>query len=619
MLEGMARALARRGPDAGGIWADGRCGLAHRRLSIIDLAASHQPMALASSHTALAYNGEIYNYRDLRQELNGLGASFETAGDTEVVVRVLEQEGEAGLRRLDGMFAFAAWDRLEQRILLARDPAGEKPLFYARPRPDLLVFGSEIKALLEHPEVARELDLDGLRQVLRFRSVYGTRTLYRDVCQLEPGSWLSFGSAGLRCGRFWDLRAEAEACRDELRGASERELVERGRALLTSSVRNRLVADVPVGAFLSGGLDSSLIVASIVGCRRPDEPTYTFSVGFAGDRDSELPHARRVADALGTTHTEVPLTEADYMSELTELTGCRDAPLSEPADLAIARMSRVARERVKVVLSGEGSDEVFCGYPKYRFASAPGWLRFGLRRLGATRAQRVARWARLDVRRVEVAVRALTQPSELDRLVQWFSYLERSQLDGLLPGLEWSEAQWRATCSFQRAALEAFAGEPPAARMQGVDFLTWLPGNLLERGDRMTMASGLEARVPFLDKKLIAFGFALDPRFKIRGRVLKWIVREWARDVLPPAIVERPKWGFRVPLAEWFRGSLRDTLNDYLRAPRGLCGRFGTPAAISELLDAHDGGRVDANLALWTLLAAEVWYQDVFLGRDRGQ
>jgi asparagine synthase (glutamine-hydrolysing) len=454
--------------------------------------------------------------------------------------------------------------------------------------------------------------------VLRFRSVYGTRTLYRDVCQLEPGSWLDFGSEGLRRGRFWDLHTEADVCREALRGASERELVERGRALLTSSVRNRLVADVPVGAFLSGGLDSSLIVASMVACRRPDEPTYTFSVGFAGDRDSELPHARRVADALGTTHTEVPLTEADYMSELADLTGCRDAPLSEPADLAIARMSRVARERVKVVLSGEGSDEVFCGYPKYHFASAPGWLLLGLRSLGAARMQRVAGWARLDPRRTEVALRALTQPSELDRLVQWFSYLERSQLTALLPGLEWSETQWTSTCASQRAALDAFSDHPPAARMQGVDFHTWLPGNLLERGDRMTMASGLEARIPFLDKELIAFGFALAPRFKIRGRVLKWIVREWARDVLPRSIVERPKWGFRVPLAQWFRGSLRDTLNDYLRSPRGLCGRFGTPAAISELLGAHDGGRVDANLALWTLLAAEVWYQDVFLDRDRG-
>jgi asparagine synthase (glutamine-hydrolysing) len=617
VLQAMTRALGRRGPDASGILEDGVCGLAHTRLSIIDLAGSPQPMRFADSDIALVFNGEIYNYLQLRDEAQAKGEYFSTQGDTEVLLRWVGRQWDRSLPRFDGMFAFAAWDRRRRLLLLGRDAIGEKPLFYATPRPGLLVFGSEVKAVLEHPEVDAGLDEDALRQVLRFRAVYGDRSLHRGVHQLAPGHFLEFSATGVRMGRFYHLQEEARSAKEQVAGMDEDALLARGERILRESVAERLIADVPVGAFLSGGLDSSLIVALMRQIRPPDQEVQTFSVGFRNDRFSELPFARIVADAIGTRHTEVQLTEQKYAERFAELTACRDAPISEPADVAVAEMSRIARQTVKVVLSGEGSDEVFCGYPKYRFASASRMLRDSLRWLGPHRAAWVAGKLGMDARRALVAARALAHPHELDRIVQWFSYLDRSDLLRLLPGLRWTPEDWAGTVTAQESALRQADGVAAAERMQMVDCLTWLPGNMLERGDRMTMAEGLEARVPFLDKELVAFGLALPPRLKIRGKVLKWIVRRWAAQWLPPAIFNRPKWGFRVPLAEWFRGHLRAMLHDYLTAHDGLCATYGNRPAIDALLEEHQSGRIDANLSLWTLFSAEVWYREVYLVRNR--
>ncbi|MBI3843454.1 MAG: asparagine synthase (glutamine-hydrolyzing) [Planctomycetes bacterium] len=615
ILESMTRSLRHRGPDASGVLVDGPCGLAHTRLSIIDLEGSAQPMRVAASAIALVFNGEIYNYRELRSKLVSAGIGFETNGDTEVLLRCVDGEWTDALSRFDGMFAFAAWDRVRERLLLARDPFGKKPLFFATPSRGTLVFGSEIKAVLQHPAVDRELDADALRQALRFRAVYGVRSLYRGVRQLEPGCFIEFDADGVRAGRYFDLSEQVALARETMHGLDDDALVREGGRIFEGAVRKRLIADVPVGAFLSGGLDSSLVVAVMRALRAPEEEVRTFSVGFRNDPGDELPHARLVAQTLGTRHTEVPLTESDYQSSFADLTACRDAPISEPADLAIARMSEVARRTVKVVLSGEGSDEAFCGYPKYAFARMPGALRAGIRFLGPERVATFAARLGLDRRRALVAARALAPTNELSRLVQWFSDFDRMTLRTLLPGLDWSDDNWRETTRSQREALDRTRriGASAVVRMQAVDCLTWLPCNLLERGDRMTMAAGLEARVPFLDKQLVPFGLALPDRFKVRGRTLKWIVRQWARDRIPPSIVRRPKWGFRVPLASWFRGDMRPMLFDYLTNPRGVCGTWGDSRRVQALLESHDSGRADASLALWTLLATELWYQDVFL------
>jgi asparagine synthase (glutamine-hydrolysing) len=283
--------------------------------------------------------------------------------------------------------------------------------------------------------------------------------------------------------------------------------------------------------------------------------------------------------------------------------------------VAIAEMSRVARESVKVALSGEGADEIFAGYPKHAYADPPWVLQKALAILQPQLAARLAGLLGMDRRRALVAFRAIAGASEVERLVQWFSYFDRDGLRSMFPGLGWSDADMSHTVATHAAALAECAGEAPLFRMQAVDFATWLPGNMLERGDRMTMAEGLEVRPPFLDKELVAFGLALPDRLKVRGRVGKWIVRQWAKEFLPAEIIDRTKWGFRVPLALWFRGPLRDMLHGYLTRTDGLIGRYGDKAAIAELLRAHDSGEVDASESLWTLLTAEVWYCDVYLAR----
>jgi asparagine synthase (glutamine-hydrolysing) len=418
-------------------------------------------------------------------------------------------------------------------------------------------------------------------------------------------------------GRFFDLHSAVDRMREELQSLEPEDIMRRGQGLLEDSVRSRLIADVPVGAFLSGGLDSSLIVSLIRGACGRSQDFRTFSVGFRNDTNSELPFARQVARHLKTHHTEVHLDEDDYVSKFAHLTARRDAPLSEPADLAVAKMSAVAKESVKVVLSGEGADEVFCGYPKYWLVRAPWLLRYSVRVLGATRAARLAQCLGVERRRALIAAKALAMPSELERLSSWFTYLDRSTLRVLLPGLGWSEGEWEQTMADQAAVLMQ-NWRDPVVRMQAVDCLTWLPENLLQRGDRMTMAVGLELRVPFLAKDLVAFGLALESSMKIRGRSLKHIVRRWSDRRVPEMVLRRPKWGFRVPLGSWFRAGMRDMVFDYLTSDRGICGTYGDRRRIGRLLKDHDRNGTDASLELWTLLTNEVWYQDVFLaGRGR--
>lgn len=615
VLTAMTSALAHRGPDGHGVHINGACGLAHARLSIIDVEGSPQPMAPPASAISLVYNGELYCYRELRDELLSQGAPFLTKGDTEVILRALERSGPQALTKFDGMFAIGAWDAEREVLLLARDPLGEKPLFYATPEPGVLVFGSEVKVLLEVASVDRDLNQDALRQAVRFQAVYGDRSLHAGVQQLEAGCFLEFSRNGVKHGRFFDLVEEASTARRHASGRSDADLVREGRELFMESVDQRLIADVPVGSFLSGGLDSSLIVAAMRRLLGPDAEIRTFSVGFEGDPYSELPFAQMVADALHTQHEPVLVGPESYIQRLTRLSEVRDAPVSQPADVAIAEMSAVAARSVKVVLSGEGADEVFAGYPKYTMANAPLALAGPINAFGVERAARLAGRLGINSNRAATALRALGQPDEIGRVVQWFSHLDRRDLQTLFPGLGWSDAAWDATTERQAAVLERTSGGSQLLRMQMADCLTWLPGNMLERGDRMTMAQGLEMRPPFLDKELVAFGLGLPDRLKVRGGVGKWIVRRWANELLPPETVGRKKWGFRVPLDLWFRGPLRPMLSDYVSSSRSLSSTYGDRSAIDRLIERHVTAEVDADIALWTLLSVEIWYQDVYLRR----
>lgn len=617
VLLAMTTALARRGPDDSGILIEGACGLAHTRLSIIDVEGSPQPMGFADSDLVIVYNGETYNYQELRAELLALGAPLHTMGDTEVMLRWLGREWTSAIPRFDAMFAFGAWDKRNERLLLARDAVGEKPLFYATPRPGLIVFGSESKALLEHPEVGAQLNEDALRQALRFRAVYSESRLHGGIQKLEAGCYLEFSRDGLKIGRHHSLKAEVDKSRARNAGASEQDLINRGREIFMDSVRERLIADVPVGAFLSGGLDSSLIVAAMRKLRADNAEIRTFSVGFEGDPFTELPFAEQVANQFKTVHQSIAIGPESYIARLSELTWVRDGPVSQPADVAIAEMSRLARQSVKVVLSGEGADEVFAGYPKHAYADAPWALRKALALVGPDRSARLLGILGGDARRAQVAFRALAGRDEIDRLVQWFSYFDREDLRTLMPGLGWSDSDFAKTTEAQAAALAEFSSDTALCRMQATDYATWLPENMLERGDRMTMAEGLEVRPPFLDKELVAFGMGLPDDLKVRRGVGKWIVRQWAHDMLPAQIIARRKWGFRVPLDRWFRGPMREMLYDKLTRADGLVASYGNPVAVRNLIDAHCQGRIDASESLWTLLTAEIWFSDVYLERMR--
>jgi asparagine synthase (glutamine-hydrolysing) len=612
LLWEMTRRLRRRGPDANGVLSRGPCGLAHTRLSIIDPEGGAQPMDFPPSPLSLVYNGEIYNFQACRKHLQRQGHVFETASDTEVLYRGLEWRWRDILPHLEGMFAFGAWDRRRGALLLARDPIGEKPLFYAAPAPGVLVFASEIKAVLAHPAVDRAIDADALREVLRFGALYGARSLHRGVRQLEPGCFLQFDRSGLESGRYFDLIAESARSAPRLARLADRALVGEGRAMFMRAVERRLAADAPVGAFLSGGLDSSLVAAAMRKLRGPGEAPHTFSVGFRGDPHSELGFARTVADSIGSRHHALVVGPEDFLRRWVELSAHRDSPLGEPAEIAVAELSRLARRWVKVVLSGDGADETFGGYPKYALANAPGVLRAGLRILGADNAGRLARLVGIRPSRAVIACRAIAQTRELDRMLEWFSDGRRRELRALLPGLDWSEEAWSRTMTAQADALARIEVGSPMARMQIVDCLTWLPGNMLEQADRMTMAEGLELRAPFLDRDLVAFALALPDRLKVRIGSRKWMVRQWGRGLLPTRILWRRKWGFRVPLDAWFRGPLKAMLLAYTLDGDGFCASHGDKAAIERLIRRQLSGEADRSRLLFTLLSTEIWYRHVY-------
>ena len=597
VLEAMANSIAHRGPDASSIWLDDRAGLVHTRLSIIDLGHSHQPMKIENS--VLTFNGEVYNYSSLRESLNP--SNFRTNGDTEVLLRGLREHGFDFLSSIDGMFAFGLWDSEQGSLHLARDRYGKKPLFYAVPRKGLLVFGSEPKAILQHPEVGDELDMDALRQVVKHRAVYGSHSLYRNIHQVSAGESIIWDGERLARSKWYDA---TQIARLRERDFSLDEL----ESTFMDSVAARLVSDVPVGSFLSGGIDSSLVVAAM---RRlqPDQDIHTFSVSFAGDPDDEHTFASSVAERFGTCHHRVMVGEADFISDMARYSWLRDAPLSEPADLAVARMSGLAREHVKVVLSGEGADEAFAGYPKYQLAQIPKLVLPLLRAVPPVAAAKLADILGMSGRRALVAINALQGKSEIDRISRWFAAGSAENLASLFPGLS---CVGRSESSPQVAAFRRIEHVTSDAvrRMQFVDLETWLPGNLLERGDRMTMAEGLEARMPFMSESMISLGLSLKAQAKCSFRVTKKPLRLLAGKMVGEDIARRRKWGFRVPLADWFRSDLGEFLADHLEASDSFVKEFGDPAVAHSLLREHRAGDTDQHMVLWVILACEVWYQN---------
>ncbi|MBI5711343.1 MAG: asparagine synthase (glutamine-hydrolyzing) [Candidatus Eisenbacteria bacterium] len=598
-LEGAAAALAHRGPDDQGFHAEPGVGLAFRRLAIVDLVSGAQPLANEDGTVWIAYNGEIYNHAGLRRELEAKGHRFRTRSDTEAIVHAYEEWGERCLERLRGMFAFALWDRKARRLFVARDRLGIKPLYWARAG-NSWVFASEIKALFAFPGVAREVHRPGVVEHLTSRYVGSPATLFAGIEKLPPAHHLTVDARGVAIRRWWEVDWEPKSDPGEDAALAELE------ARLTESVRLRLMSDVPLGALLSGGVDSSVVVA--LAARLIPRPVQTFSVGFdAPGPCSELPYARTVAAHLGTEHREIVVGAEDVARELPRLAWHQDEPVSEPAAIPTFLVARLARETVTVVLTGEGGDELFAGYPKYAFdplarrvAGLPAPLRALLLDGAVDRLP-------FRFRKLQVVGRSARFRDESERYAAWFAGFAGAERRRLLgPALRDHEAA--AVRAFRRA-LESSRATRPLDRMLDVDLRLWLPDDLLMKMDKMSMAASIEARVPLLDHPLVEWAARLPDRYKVRGYQGKVLLKRLARKLVPREVVDRPKVGFTVPLAPWFRGPLRDLLCDTLLGPSCLQRGYYDPAVLRAYVEDHVRGRRDRSRELWTLLTLELWHR----------
>ena len=606
-VESMRDVIAHRGPDDAGLYVDERAALGHRRLSIIDLAAGHQPIANEDGSVWVVYNGEIYNHADVRAELEAAGHRYRTRSDTETIVHAYEEWGDACVDRFRGMFAFAIWDVARKRLLLARDRLGVKPLYWTLAGGRLL-FGSEIKAILRSGLVRAEANEHLLPELLSTRYISGTQTLFRGIHRLLPGHVLVYenGAVTIRC--YWDVPVGRPS---DAAALSTREAIHRFRSMLEESVRLRLMADVPLGMFLSGGLDSSAIAALMAGAI--DRPVKTFSVAFAHRAYSELDYARQVATAIRADAHEIVINEADFFGALPRLIWHEDEPVAHPSSVPLYFVSALAREHVKVVLTGEGSDELLAGYGKYprgivnwRAAGAYGvvpapirdWVsRHAVPALPGT----LGRYAR----RSFLAVPRTPEAMFFDTFAAIGLQRQRTLLSPHMVERVTPENAYGPS----RAYFETPNGNSSLLdRLLYTDIKTYLV-ELLMKQDQMSMAASIESRVPFLDHRLVEFVSGLPPRLKLRGLTTKWLLRQAVQNLLPREILRRRKMGFPVPFGLWMRGPsaalAREVLLDRRSRERGIV----NTAAVERLLAAHAAGEVDGGDALWSLLNLELWYR----------
>jgi asparagine synthase (glutamine-hydrolysing) len=605
ILSDMLRILHHRGPDDSGVHFDKDLALGMRRLSIIDLSGGKQPISNEDGSIVTVFNGEIYNYRQLRDELESRGHTLATESDTEVIVHLYEECGEECTRLLRGMFGFAVWDARRRRLFVARDRLGIKPLYFTRTG-STLVFASEIKAILQHPAVDLQLDAEALNNYLSLKYVPAPQTMFKGISALPPACSLTCDSNGLKVRRYWDL-SFSNARNGHVHEEAYAEQLE---ALLRECVQQHLMSDVPFGAFLSGGVDSSTVVALM--SQFLNEPVKTYSVGFEGDGEafSELPYARMVAKKFQTDHHEV-IIRPSHLAELAEkVVWHLDQPLAEHATLANYMVAELASRDVKMVLTGEGGDELFAGYARYsgeRFSPLFRAIPESVKSLALASCSHLP-----GLRRQKLALYALSQSDEVTRFVNWFPLFNSEIKQSLLSeSLKESLSDYGADNVFAQHLSRTDATDP-LNRMLYVDTKLWLPDLLLARGDKMSMAVSLEARVPLLDHKLVEFAAALPQKLKLRGWTRKYLLKKVAKAWLPPEILQRKKQGFPMPTSSWLRKEARAFMRDVLSTSalrrRGLF----NPPFVEKLIREHERGFADHGPLLWGLMNVELW-QRIFV------
>ena len=620
----MADRIAHRGPDDSGTWVDEVSGvaLAHRRLSIVDLsAAGHQPMLSASGRYVLAYNGEIYNHLDLRRELEAAGAmpGWRGHSDTETLLACVEAWGvEASLKRCVGMFAFALWDREARSLVLARDRAGEKPLYYGW-QGDTFLFGSELKALRAHPAFNASVDRGALALLLRHNYIPAPHSIHQGIFKLPPATWLeiSHGQRDVQPRHYWSLAEVAERGMADPFTGSDAEAVDELARLLGRAVSDQQIADVPLGALLSGGIDSSLITALMQA--QSSQPIRTFTIGFEDKSYDEAGYAHAVAMHLGTEHTELQLSGAEALALVPKLPAMYDEPFADSSQLPTHLVMHLARRHVTVALSGDAGDEFFGGYNRYLAAPEAwkriGWMPRGMRRLLgdgmlAVPSDTLNRIAGPLTKRFGIAQpgdkahklgRRLATARDIDdffvSLVKEWPNAEGMVVAGHIPpNLLDSRERWPKL-------------HDPVARMMALDGLTYLPDDILVKVDRASMAVSLETRAPFLDRDVMEFAWRLPMSMKIRDGKGKWILRQLLDRHVPRALIERPKMGFGIPLDQWLRGPLREWAGDLLAEDRLRREGFLQPEAITSAWQAHLRGEASFGYRLWSVLMFQAWLE----------
>src|SRR3954470_21898410 len=604
----MRDVIAHRGPDDAGLFADGQAALGHRRLSIVDLAAGHQPISNETDTAWIVFNGEIYNHLAVREQLESAGHQYKTRSDTETILHAYEQWGDASVEHLRGMFAFAVWDASRRRLLLARDRLGVKPLYWTLAG-DRLLFGSEIKAILESGLIRAEANEEALPELLSTRYLSGTETLFRGIHRLQPGHTLIFENGQISIRRYWDIPAGRNS--EEVGGLSEAAIVRRFRDLLEEAVRIRLMADVPLGMFLSGGLDSSAIAALM--SKMIDRPLQTFSVAFKQRAFSELDYARQVARAIKADAHEIVIDDQDFFGALPQLIWHEDEPIAHASSIPLYFVSALAREHVKVVLTGEGSDELLAGYGKYPRALANWRAGAAYERLPSAMRRWMASMVVPNVpgRMGRYAARSfLNMPRTPEAMFfDNFAAISLSRQSGLLSARVARLATPERAYGPSRAFYDAPNGQSTTLdRLLYADMKTYLV-ELLMKQDQMSMAASIESRVPFLDHHLVEFAAGLPARMKLRGFTTKWILRQAVAGILPREILTRPKMGFPVPFEIWMRGAWADTAREVLQDRRTRERGIFNAEGVRRLIDAHVAGTTRGADALWSLLNLELWYR----------
>ena len=609
LLERMRDLIAHRGPDGAGLYQGMGVGLAHRRLSIVDLAQGQQPMYSHDRRFVIVYNGEVFNHPALKTELEAAGVRYRTHSDTETVLHLYERLGERAVDRMRGMFALAIWDSLERRLFLARDRYGVKPLYYVH-RPDgTLIFGSEIKALLPALGGRPELNREALPDFLANHAPSGEATLFTGIMRLAPGHTLTWQNGRITIRRYWDLPVAQSSPGPPPGSRAERALVAEFRERFTEAVRLRLMSDVPLGMFLSGGIDSAAITAVMATLVK--EPIRTFSVAFAEREANELEYARLVAKAYRTEHRETVVSPAEFFAELPRLVWHEDEPIAHPSSIALYFVSRLAARHVKVVLTGEGSDETLAGYNRYRVTEynarlgalyrrcVPGLARRGL----SLALESLPTTSRL---RQRAARTFLMRGAGLDELYfDNFAVFGRVAQRALLsPELRAQLAPVDPYAAYHRA-IARVGGKPLLSQLLYADVKTYLH-ELLMKQDQMSMAASIESRVPFLDHPLTEWVAALPQTMKLRGTTTKWILRQAMQGRLPAPILARRKMGFPVPVGSWLRGPWRPLLSEYVTGPRARARGFFDATAVERLVSEHVRG-VNHAERLWALLTFEIW------------